>query len=314
MKHFIKRDIRVFIFDRFFILTFIFVLILYLTAFIEVKTGFLNSSFDYMNSYIVYYIQEYYDGNIELFSTYALGRMYIEEDLYRLLSAEFIYKITHFTISFRSLSIMLPFIVFGLVQRNNHDFFNDKMFLSFAVRIKPKKLIFYKFLSDLFSLLFLTVIPRILSYICFRLFYNTGFSYEHNYDRTILSYQIPDFIDLNVSTFEAVLLDILILILYTLFVVILSYIFVMVTKKKGLNLILFILCMLAMYLIYEITLYGMQTNLFYLPNIFKQTSLFLFYDDNPQINSYVYLWYQGVCIMVASLILVGRLKVINEIN
>lgn len=314
MKDFIKRDIKVFMFDRVFILTSFFMLILYFVAFLEVKTGFLNSSFDYMNSYIIYYIQEYYDGNIELFSAYSLGRMYIEEDLYKLLSAEFIYKITHFTISFKSMSIMLPFIIFGLIQRNNHDFFNDKMFLSFAVRIKRKKLLFYKFLSDLLSVLFLTVIPRILSYICFRLFYNTGFSNEHNYDRTILSYQIPDFIDLNVTTFEAVLLDILILILYTLFVVILSYIFVMITKKRGLNLILFILCMLAMYLIYEITLYGMQTSLFYLPNIFKQTSLFLFYDDNPQIKPYVYLWYQGVCIVVASLILVGRLKVNNEIS
>ncbi len=283
-------------------------IIIYLLTFIVFKTDLYIESTEYINDYLNYYIFEYLEGNISLLSNGVFYDMYIEADMQNLISAEYVYKLSHFTIPFLFLMLLTPFIVYQLTFNAFHSEVHEKASINFITIVGRTKFYFSKVVSTLLSIMTVVVVPRVVYLLLVIVFFNVGFSELHNLEGSILSYQVIDFYELNNLHFASMLLDILTLVFYTFSIFLISLLSIITAKSKRVGLLYFGLFLFIWYFLYETFTYGIDLKYIYWPDVINQFSFYRFAETLPTTVSLSVYVYQLLCILLLSGILLSTLN------
>lgn len=209
------------------VITVIFFLIYYM-----LRTRYFYEIINYFDDYIRYYTENYLDGNIGNLIESNMLSLFIENDVMNIISAPFIYCVSHQSFIFNILLVIMPLIIFYLIHSKLYDEVHNGFIINKISRIGYSTYEKTILISNIIYGGLLAVLPKIIFYIFLSFFLGNGFSNVHFINNLNFIDNLSLSLLISNNQLLLVFVDLLMTFLYGLLISLISIIVIFLSKKN----------------------------------------------------------------------------------
>lgn len=215
--------------------TIIYLLIITLMFFLMyymMRTNYFYEIINYVDDYIRYYTDNYLNGNIGNLIESDVLSIFVENDVMNIISAPFVYCVLHQSLIFNILLVIIPLIIFYLIQSNLYDEVHNGFMINKILRIGYVTYEKTILISNIIYGGLLMVLPKVIFYIFLSFFLSNGFSNVHFINNLNFIDNLSLSLLINNNQLELVCFDLFITFLYGILVSLISIIVIFLSKKS----------------------------------------------------------------------------------
>ena len=295
------------IMNKKFLILIIVSIIALITAYLSIKNEFFYHAKEYITRYFDYYIGKYLGGNANNLIIDNSVFLYIENDLINIYSCFYVYCITHSNIIYIIFMIIMPLLIFYLINSSLFDEIHNKFCVSIINRIGIKKYTNLTILYNGFVSGTLVIMPKIIFFIILLIFFPHGLSTMHFVNELSTFSQAYLYVGYPLHPVVLIILDIIFGFIYGVIVSFVSNIIIAKFDNRSLSYIVFIITFSLMSLLF-IILNQTPFILFY--------SLFSYFDykDILPTLSYVFEAFIFSFLIFIILLIINKIYLKKKIN
>ena len=227
-------------------------IIVLIAAYLNIKNEFFYHAKEYITRYFDYYIGKYLGGNANNLIIDNSVFLYIENDLISIYSCFYIYCITHSNIIYIIFMIIMPLLIFYLINSSLFDEVHNKFCSPIINRIGIKKYTNLTILYNGFISGTLIVIPKIIFLMFLLIIFPNELSVTHFINELSTFSQAYLYVGYPFHPVLLIILDIIFGFIYGFIVSLISNIIITKFDNRSLSYIIFIITISLMSLLFMI--------------------------------------------------------------